>query len=130
MRYEIRDWMNNLLFGGQTFPSFEDGWGHIYENVSDEDNAYDEYFVYPTKESARLEYLRGQIQAECISWGELHELQGLVGYIDPGDVELLEWAGVPETCPETLTGEHDARPYTEAKGSYCRWCEAELPAIS
>jgi hypothetical protein len=44
----------------------------------------------------RLEYLRGEIRAERISYGELAELQGLVAHIDPGDVELLEWAGVPE----------------------------------
>jgi len=44
----------------------------------------------------RLEYLRGEIQAGCISYGEIGELQALVGYIEPGDVELLEWAGVEE----------------------------------
>ena len=44
----------------------------------------------------RLEYLRGQIRAERISYGELAELQGMADQIDPGDVELLEWAGVPE----------------------------------
>lgn len=44
----------------------------------------------------RLEYLRAQIDAEEISWGELAELQALVEHIDPGDVQLLEWAGVPE----------------------------------
>lgn len=43
----------------------------------------------------RLEYLRSQIRAEQISYGEIAELQGLVEYIDKGDVELLEWAGVP-----------------------------------
>jgi hypothetical protein len=47
----------------------------------------------------RLEYLRGEIRAERISWGELVELQGLAEYIDPGDVELLEAAGVPESHP-------------------------------
>lgn len=47
-------------------------------------------------ESERLEYLRGEIRAERISWGELAELQGLASAIEPGDVELLEWAGVPE----------------------------------
>ncbi len=46
--------------------------------------------------SVRLEYLRGQIRAEQISMGECIELQGLADEIDPGDVELLEWAGVPE----------------------------------
>jgi len=44
----------------------------------------------------RLEHLRGQIEAECISYGELAELQSLARYIEPGDVLLLEWAGVPE----------------------------------
>jgi len=44
----------------------------------------------------RLEYLRGELRAERISYGELAELQGLVGVIGDGDVELLEAAGVPE----------------------------------
>ncbi len=44
----------------------------------------------------RLEYLRGEIRAERISYGEIAELQGLAEQIDPSDVELLEWAGVPE----------------------------------
>jgi hypothetical protein len=44
----------------------------------------------------RLEYLRGEIRAERISYGELAELQGLTEFIDPSDTELLEWAGVPE----------------------------------
>lgn len=44
----------------------------------------------------RLEYLRGEIHAERISYGEIAELQSLATHIDPGDVELLEWAGVPE----------------------------------
>lgn len=47
-------------------------------------------------ESERLEYLRGEIRAERVSWGELAELQGLAPFIEPGDVELLEWAGVAE----------------------------------
>jgi hypothetical protein len=44
----------------------------------------------------RLEHLRSQLHAESISTGELIELQNLVQYIEPGDVELLEAAGVPE----------------------------------
>lgn len=48
----------------------------------------------------RLEYLRSQIEAERISTYELIELQGLVEYIEPGDVQLLEWAGVPEFADE------------------------------
>lgn len=50
----------------------------------------------------RLEYLRGELRAEQISWGELLELQNLVEHIEPGDVELLEAAGVPEFPEEGL----------------------------
>ena len=44
----------------------------------------------------RLEYLRCELRAERISQGELLELQSLASHIEPGDVELLEAAGVPE----------------------------------
>lgn len=44
----------------------------------------------------RLEYLRGEIRAERISYEELAELMSLVPYIDKGDVELLEAAGEDE----------------------------------
>ena len=47
----------------------------------------------------RLEYLRGEIKAERISMAELLELESLTPYIDPSDVLLLEWAGVPEKLP-------------------------------
>lgn len=46
--------------------------------------------------AARLEYLRGELRAERISYGELAELEDLAPFIDSGDVELLEAAGVPE----------------------------------
>ena len=49
-----------------------------------------------TKIQERLEELRQELRNECISYGELVELQGLAKYIDPGGVELLEAAGVPE----------------------------------
>lgn len=45
--YEIKDWMNNLLFDGKTFESFQDGWSFIYDNVKDENDAYDDLFVLP-----------------------------------------------------------------------------------
>lgn len=51
----------------------------------------------------RLEYLRDCLRAESISWGELAELQGLAEHIEPGDVELLEAAGVPEFPDEDST---------------------------
>jgi hypothetical protein len=44
----------------------------------------------------RLEYLREQLEKECISYSEMAELQSLAEYIEPGDVDLLEWAGVEE----------------------------------
>ena len=44
----------------------------------------------------RLECLRGEIKAGRISYGEISELQDLAPHIEPGDVLLLEWAGVPE----------------------------------
>ena len=43
-----------------------------------------------------LKYLRGEIEAERISYSELAELQDLAEHIEPGDILLLEWAGVPE----------------------------------
>ncbi len=44
----------------------------------------------------RLEYLREQIENECISYGEIVELQSLAEYIDEDDVVLAEWAGISE----------------------------------
>ena len=44
----------------------------------------------------RLEYLRGEIKEERISYEEIAELQSLAEHIEPDDVLLLEWAGVPE----------------------------------
>ena len=46
--------------------------------------------------SARLEYLRWGLRNGTISYYELYELQCLAEYIEPGDVELLEAACVPE----------------------------------
>jgi hypothetical protein len=48
------------------------------------------------KNKDRLEYLREQLNNECISYGELAELSELAPHIAPDDVQLLEAAGVPE----------------------------------
>ena len=45
-----------------------------------------------TNEQIRLEYLRGEIEAERISYSEIAELQSLAKFIDPGDNLLLQWA--------------------------------------
>jgi hypothetical protein len=50
----------------------------------------------------RLEYLRGELRAERISWSEIAELQGLADRIPDHDIELREAAGLPEH------GEEDA----------------------
>lgn len=62
-------------------------------------NYYDHEPKTPVQE--RLEELRTILRSESISYGELHELQSLADQIDPGDVELLEAAGVPEFPPDT-----------------------------
>ena len=62
----------------------------------------------------RLEELRAQINAECISYGEISELQGLADHIEPGDVELLEWAGVPEHVTYKDTADLDPGDPDEA----------------
>jgi len=56
----------------------------------------------PKTVKARLNYLRKEIEAERISYGEIAELQSLAEHIDPSDVLLqrwmqVEWGWVPET---------------------------------
>ena len=81
--------------------------------------------------TARLEYLRGELRAERISYGELAELQGLVPHIPADDVELLEAAGVPEfpgECEECGTPGVDTA-YKGADGrSVCDDCRENSPA--
>lgn len=48
------------------------------------------------KAQKKLEQLRKTLQNEDISYGEIAELRGLGRFIEDGDVELLEPAGVPE----------------------------------
>jgi hypothetical protein len=45
----------------------------------------------------RLEEIRQAINKRNVSYGELAELESLSDYIESGDVQLLEWAGVPES---------------------------------
>lgn len=62
----------------------------------------------------RLEYLRGEIEAERISGYEIAELAGYAEYIDSADTLLLGWAGVPEHP------EDDAEP---------NWTREQLNAV-
>ena len=50
----------------------------------------------------RLEEIREELNNESISYGELVELEELVEYIEDGDIQLLQAAGVPE-FPEEET---------------------------
>ena len=43
-----------------------------------------------------LNYIRGEIEAEQVSYGEIAQLQSLAEHIDPTDTLLLEWAGIEE----------------------------------
>ena len=83
-----------------------------------------------TATDTRLEYLRGQIRAESISYGEIAELQGLAEHIDPSDVELLQWAGVPEDPDDAggITAEGTALGHRYVMGNvncYCPKCSEE-----
>lgn len=77
----------------------------------------------------RLEYLRGEIEAERISQGELLELQGLAAHIEDGDVLLLEWAGVPEhaedRCSECGASLEDNEGYDGLCGNHADKAERE-----
>ena len=68
----------------------------------------------PARIKERLEELREEIREERISTGEILELESLKEYIDPSDVELLEWAGVEE-FPEDEEDDNDDY-YKYAKG--------------
>lgn len=67
---------------------------------------------------SKLDYLREQIRNENISYHEIAELQDLAGTIDPNDVELLQWAGVPEQA------EYGFGEYLEGVMSQC--CDARI----
>ena len=41
-------------------------------------------------------YIRGEIEAEQVSYVEIAQLQSLAEHIDPTDTLLLEWAGIEE----------------------------------
>ena len=59
-------------------------------------NIFDIFDEPEIEPATRLEELRTELREERISYGELFELQELAPHIAPGDVELLEAAGVPE----------------------------------
>jgi len=64
---------------------------------------------------ARLEYLRGELRAESMSYGEIAELQSLAPFIPADDVELREAAGIPE-FPEKSEYETQAETFLQSNG--------------
>lgn len=79
--------------------------GHAIDSIIDALNNADNVTQYEVNlvyemliqiKNARLEYLRTQLRAESISYGELFELQSLARFIHKDDVELREAAGIPE----------------------------------
>ena len=65
----------------------------------------------------RLDYLRGEIEAERISYSEIVELEGLAedGFIPDHDVVLLEWAGVRASRNVTRLDATDEAAHRKAK---------------
>ena len=83
------------------------GLGMIVHAVRDGSGAVQAWLNTPqppvriaTSVADRLEEIRQSIRDESLSWGELADLQGLAAYIDPSDLELLEWAGASEVRPD------------------------------
>lgn len=77
----------------------------------------------------RLEYLRAELRAERISYGELAELQEMARHIAPDDLELREAAGLPEHDePGGISPEGIALGHRYEMGNvnaYCRKCSKE-----
>jgi len=80
---EELDKFNRFMFGDEFMDSPDEDKGRAVD--------YTEIGI-----KARLEYLRGELDEECISLEELAELESLKDFIEPGDTQLLEAAGVPE----------------------------------
>lgn len=87
---------------GQIYPTCH-GWcraisnPHTAREVVNLKQTPHNYIIDVADIPARLEYLRGEIEAERISYSEIADLETLAKYIDAGDVTLLQWANVPES---------------------------------
>lgn len=77
-------------------------------------------------QAERLEYLRQELRAERISYGELAELQSLAEYIPKDDVELLEAAGVPEFPEESEVCVKCGEPLEYDGAAHCDNCFLEM----
>ena len=60
------------------------------------EDSYGKWGKRDEERKKRLEEIRKSIRNENVSYGELSELESLKDHIDSGDMELRQWAGVPE----------------------------------
>jgi hypothetical protein len=102
MQTTIKEWLDSFIAKYTTKEDFKTDLNRMIEDLeADKTSPYQLAFYKRVRNKlikieARLETLRTEIRAERISYGEIFELQGLAKYIEKGDVELLQWAGVEE----------------------------------
>jgi hypothetical protein len=75
-----------------------------------------ENWIKANQPNRRLAYLRGEILAERISYGEIAELQSLSAYIPKDDTLLREWAGIPEFDSESSQADWTAEDILKREG--------------
>lgn len=99
----IKQWLDSFIAKYPTKEDFKLDLNRMIEDLKGDKSSPNQLAFYKrvrnkiTKIETRLEELRVEIKAECISYGEILELQSLAKYIDRDDVELLEWGGVEES---------------------------------
>ena len=89
-------WNDALITERTPVPSAHCPYEYIHEEIAELARCKRSQARSRARKAERLEYLRGELRAKRISYGEIAELQSLAEFIEPGDVELLEAAGVPE----------------------------------
>ena len=98
----IQQWLESFIAKYPTKEDFKKDLNRMIEDLKEDKVSPNQLAFYKrvrnklTKIEARLEQLRVEIEGERISMGEIIELESLAKFIDKGDVQLLQWAGVPE----------------------------------
>lgn len=102
MKTTIKQWLESFIAKYPTKEDFKKDLNRMIEDLKEDKTSPAQLAFYKrvknklTKIEARLEQLRVEIEAERISMGEIIELESLAKFIDKGDVQLLQWAGVEE----------------------------------
>lgn len=98
----LKNWLKHFINKYGTKDDFKQSLDQVISELTVENDMPNALAFYKRlrnklkKIEARLEELRIEIQAERISYGEIAELEELTCFIDPNDVELLQWANVEE----------------------------------